>query len=283
VLLVTGWSGFIGSHLVKRLKEEGLPYRKFVGDVRSEADVIRNLRDVDTVIHLAALTYVPPSFHSPEAYFETNALGTWNFLRNWDMFERFIYVSTSHVYGLQDSFPISEDAIPNPIDPYSLSKLAAEKLVWMKGVSEGRDFAILRPFNNYGPGHSRTYVIPAMILQALGRGRVTLRGDSERDFTYVSDTVDAMMRVIKAGKLQYRIYNITSGHCYQLSEVAEIICELIGITSAPVEVLPKPNRPLDIPKLHGSAERIRKLGWIPRVPFKEGLRKTIEYWRSRKP
>jgi len=281
VLLVTGWSGFIGSHLVERLEEEGISYRKFVGDVRSEADVVRNLRDVDGVIHLAALTYVPPSFHSPEAYFQTNTLGTWNFLRNWDMFKRFIYVSTSHVYGLQESFPITEEATPNPIDPYSLSKLAAEKLVWMKGVSENRDFVILRPFNNYGPGHARTYAIPTMTLQALREGRVTLRGDSERDFTYVSDTVGAMIRVVKAERLQHRIYNITSGHCYRMSQIAETICQLIGANPGHVEVLPKPNRPLDIPKLHGSAERIHKLGWMPRVSLEEGLRRTIGYWRSR--
>jgi nucleoside-diphosphate-sugar epimerase len=283
--LVTGGTGFIGSHLCERLKSEGMNFKLFQGDVRNERDVIRNLRDVDIVIHLSALAYVPPSFHSAESYLETNTFGTLNFLKNWDMFDRMIYVSTSHTFGnVMNVFgidEITEETPQTPCDPYSVSKLAAEQLVKIFGEAEGRDYVILRPFNNFGPRHSKAYVIPSMICQALEKGEIIIRGDSMRDFTYVEDTVDAFFRVLTAKKLNHKVYNISSEQCYRISDVAGKIFDLIG-KERKITILPRTNRPLDIPILHASAKRIREeLGWRPNTTLEAGLRKTIDWWGKR--
>jgi len=284
LILVTGGTGFIGSHLCETLTREGIPFKLFVGDIRNERDVIRNLRDIDTVFHLAALTYVPPSFHSPEAYFETNTFGTLNFLKNWDMFRRFIYVSTSHTYGNVMSAlkidEITEETPQMPVDPYSASKVAAEKLVRIFGESGGKDYVILRPFNNFGPRHSRHYVVPSMIRQALQEKKIIIRGDTQRDFTYVEDTVNAFLEILRAENLKHQVYNISSEHCYRISEVARKVWELVNGGEPKIEVYELPNRPLDIPVLHASAKRLREeLGWEPKWSLENGLRTTIEYWR----
>jgi nucleoside-diphosphate-sugar epimerase len=281
-LLITGSSGFIGSHLCERLKTEDIPFKVFDGDICNERDVIRNLRNVDTVFHLAALPYVPPSFHSPEPYFETNTLGTINFIKNWDMFDRMIYVSTSHTYGnIMSKLGISEiteETPQSPIDPYSISKFAAERMVYVLGESGSKKYTILRPFNNYGPRHSKDYVIPKMVCQAITEDKITVNGDSMRDFTYVEDTVDAFIKILAASRLNYKVYNISSEKCYKISQIADYIFRLLD-REPNVEVLEKSNRPLDIPLLHASSERIREeLGWKPRFTLSEGLKKIIEYW-----
>jgi len=285
LILVTGSTGFIGSHFCERLEKDGVPFKKFAGDVRNERDVVRNLRGVDTVFHLAALAFVPPSFHSPESYLEVNTFGTLNFLKNWDMFSRMVYVSTSHTFGNVMTAlgidAITEDVLQMPVDPYSVSKLAAEKLVRIFGESQEQDYVILRPFNNFGPRHARTYVIPSMICQALEDKKITIYGDSFRDFTYVEDTIEAFVRIIKAEKLKHKMYNISSERCYRISEIAEKIWELVHGGKPVIEILPKPNRPLDIPILHASAKRIREeLGWEPKFTLEEGLKRTISYWRG---
>lgn len=278
MILVTGSTGFIGGNFADLLDRKGIEYRAFRGDLRDPVDVKRNLRGVDTVVHFAALCFVPDSYFDPYSHVQVNTMGTLNLLENQHLYDRLVHISTSHIYGRQEEFPIREDAKPNPLDPYSVSKLAAEQLVRVYVDIYGLDAIIIRPFNNFGLRQAKRFFIPKVINDCLLGKPVIVRGDSERDFLYVEDTCRGILAALERGR-KGEVYNLCTGEATWVSTVAQLIADLMGVEHE-VEVAPLA-RPLDIPKLQGDNSKAKKdLGWTPEVSLKEGLRRTIEYYRK---
>jgi len=295
-ILMTGSTGFIGRHLLHRLQREGYFVDEFLDDLTIPSDVSRKLqRRYDVVIHLGALTFVPSSWDVPESYMEVNTMGTLNILKNHRMWDSLIHFSTSHVYGLQTKFPITEDSRPNPLDPYSVSKLAGEHLAHVYCMKYKKRLIILRPFNNFGEGQRETFLIPSLIKRACTNEPyipLEVRGNSMRDYLYVENTCDAVVKIVEKlsedesfGRVSMDdytepIFNVCSGECLSTLEIAEKVNMLVnGIQNVK---LVESDRELDIPKLHGSYEKLsRVVGWSPRIDFDDGLRRTVNAYLKR--
>lgn len=276
-ILVTGHSGFLGSHFVDELSQDSdYQIRKFVGDIKDKGDVVRNLRGCDTVVHFAALTYLPPSWDTPEAYFRVNTEGTLNFLKNSSMFRRFIYISTSHVYGNQPRTPIEITDTPLPNDPYSVSKRAAELLVRIYSERRGFDSLIIRPFNNFGPRQSSHFVVPTMCLQAIQKKKIVLQSNTRREFIYCKDTARIVYQLLE--KRHTGLLQIARGEPFLISSMGDLIAEHTGVGSVEVENVPRPN---DIVRLHGSPDSLRKaLPDFKFTPMEEAIKETVDYYRT---
>lgn len=304
-VLVTGGSGFIGSHLVHRLLEEGAQ----VGILVRYGSVMKNerLRDCwedvqiieadlrnrgalvgisefapELVFHLAAYNHVGQSFVQVEECFDVNAKGTANLLDTCGNVEKFIYMSTSEVYGHQTNVPFVETMTPEPISPYSITKYAGELYCRMKQRIAGEtSIVIVRPFNVYGPYQSTKAVIPELILSCL-QGHVirTTRGEQTREFNYVGSTVDGL---IKAAEHEGRIegvINIASGEEIAIRDLVRKIAELTG-TQSTLQIGVLPNRPTEIWRMYADNTRAREiLNWRPSVSLEEGLKLTIEWFRE---
>jgi nucleoside-diphosphate-sugar epimerase len=304
-VVVTGGSGFIGSHLVHLLLERGADVtviarygnvmknerlRDCWEDIRIvEADLrnrgaLAGLREFapQVVFHLAAYNHVGQSFQQVEECFDVNAKGTANLLDSCDGIEKFVYMSTSEVYGKQDEVPFVETMTPEPISPYAITKYAGELYCRMKQRIKGEtSIVIVRPFNVYGPYQSTKAVIPELIIGCLmGRPIRTTRGEQTREFNYVSDTVAGL---IKAAECESRIdgvINIASGHDVAIKDLVRKIAELTG-TASLLEIGALPDRPTEIWRMYADNTRAREiLDWQPSVGLEEGLRRTIEWFRE---
>lgn len=304
--LVTGGAGFIGSHLVDRLISEGRNVRvldSFVVGRRSnlrqhegserleiiEADVADKVKvvsacdGVDRVFHLAARADIVPSIQDPEAYFRANVDGTFAVLegaRAHDV-RRIVYVASSSSYGTPDVYPTPETAPAHPQYPYALTKYLGEELVLHWAKVYGMPAVSVRFFNVYGPRArtSGTYgaVFGVFLAQLLAGKPLTIVGDGEqtRDFTFVSDVVDALVTVAESDK-RGEVYNVGSGAPVSVNELVR----LLG--SPPSVHIPKrPGEPdctwADISKIQ------RELNWRAKVKFADGVKvmlDNIEYWRD---
>jgi len=269
-ILITGSTGFIGSHFAELMRKDSkYEVVPFIGDITRKTDIVRNLRDIDTVANFAALTYLPPSWDSPGAYANVNYLGVVNLLENHSMFKRFVQISTSHVYGNQTKFPISLENVPNPQDPYSIAKFAAEKAVEAYADKYGFDYLIVRPFNNFGPRQSKDFVIPTFCLQACKNQKIVVRGDTKREFLFVRDTVQILKNMLDDERRG--LCQISKGETYRISTIAQIIASL---TNATVEIAESDRQP-DIEKLLGVPFD------FPFTDMKEALSLTLDYYRGR--
>jgi GDP-4-dehydro-6-deoxy-D-mannose reductase len=223
---------------------------------------------------------------APEETYQSNVIGTANLLaalRAWrdrtksDV--RLVYVSSAEVYGAQspESMPIDESCAVNPANPYAASKAAAEAIVLGEARSYNVDAVVTRAFNHIGPGQNERFVVPAFAAQlariAHGAEPVLLVGNLEprRDFLDVRDVVEAYVALAKSGR-SAEIYNVCSGSAVA---IREILGELIRIANVPVEVREDPARmrPVDVPVMYGSNEKLRAAtGWAPRT----ALRRTLQ-------
>ena len=308
--LVTGAGGFIGSHLVERLVDEGAAVRAFVrytsrGDhgllqqlppeTRAEIDVVAgDLRDpqavqqaaagVDVVFHLGAIISIPYSYLHPYETAETNFMGTLNVLQACREHEtpRLVHTSTSEVYGTALTVPMDEGHPLQGQSPYSASKIGADKLVESFYRSYDLPAVTVRPFNTYGPRQSARAVIPTIITQALTQETVQL-GNLEacRDFTYVADTVDGFLCAAQAEDAAGGVFNLGVGHDVSIGELAE---EIIGHVGRPVDVVTDSERlrpeKSEVMRLHSDNTRAADiLGWRPRHTLAQGLEKTIDWIR----
>lgn len=311
-VLVTGADGFIGSHLVEALLNEGCHVKAFVyynsfnswgwldtlpkdklkaieifaGDVRDSNGVREAVKGMDMVFHLAALIGIPFSYHSPDSYIDTNIKGTLNVLqacRDYNA-ERIIVTSTSEVYGTARHIPIDERHPLQGQSPYAASKIGADKIAESFYRSFGTPVIIARPFNTYGPRQSARAVIPTMITQLLN-GEKELRLGSlhpTRDFNYVSDICNGFITLARCNEAAGREINIGSGTEISIGDIAKKLIELTG-SDARVVSEDRRKRPekSEVERLVCDNSLIKKLtGWRNVVSLDDGLKKTIEWLKD---
>jgi len=303
--LVTGGAGFIGSHLVDRLLADGhevvvldnystgrpqnLAHQSgnkalavFQADIADFQAIKPRFAGVEWVFHLAALADIVPSIERPTDYFHANVVGTESVLEAARAagVKRFVYAASSSCYGIPDSFPTPETAAIRPQYPYALTKNLGEQLVMHWGEVYGMPVVSTRFFNVYGPRSrtSGTYgaVFGVFLAQKLAGKPYTVVGDGRqtRDFTYVTDVADALVRAASSDA-KGEIFNIGSGNTYSVNRLVELL-------GGPVVHIPKrPGEPdctfADISKIQ------RQLGWKPKVSLEKGVAemlKHIDYWRE---
>ncbi len=315
-VMVFGAGGFIASHLCERLVELGANVTAFChynalgragwldySSLRKEMNVvfgdvtdpgtIRPANGVgDIVFHLAALIGIPYSYQAARSYIATNVQGTDNILEaaNNDGAERVIVTSTSEVYGTMQYGPMDEAHPICPQSPYAASKVGGEAIALAYHLSFGLPVLIVRPFNTYGGRQSLRAVIPQIISQLLdckanGTNRLLLgNAEAERDFTYVSDTVEGF---VKAGMAEIKAtgqaINLGSGACVSIAEVANLAASIIGVDNVEISLDPLRMRPGDseVDRLLSDNSKARvSLDWKPEVCLLEGLTRTVEWFKQ---
>jgi NAD dependent epimerase/dehydratase len=310
-VLVTGADGFIGSHLVERLIEEGCQVRAFVyynsfnswgwldtfskeqlskieifaGDIRDPNGVRTAMKNIEIVFHLAALIAIPFSYHSPDAYIDTNIKGTLNIIQAARDLgtERVLVTSTSEVYGTAQFVPITELHPKQPQSPYSASKIGADCIADSFYRSFNLPLTIVRPFNTFGPRQSARAVIPTIITQLLiGKEAIKL-GDitPTRDLVFVKDTVEGFLEIAKSEELIGHEINIATQSEISVGDLAQELINNINpnakIISDDVRLRPEKS---EVFRLYGSNEKIKKMtNWKQQYTLQEGLKTTIEWFK----
>lgn len=311
-VLVTGADGFIGSHLVEALLEEGcrvkafvfynsfnslgwldtIPKRKlkdievFSGDIRDPNGVRAATRGMDVVFHLAALIGIPFSYHSPDSYIDTNVKGTLNVLQAVRDFgvSRAVITSTSEVYGTAKYVPIDEKHPLQGQSPYSASKIGADKIAESFHLSFDVPVITARPFNTYGPRQSARAIIPTVITQLLKGTRQIKLGSLHptRDLNYVTDTCAGFVALAKCDAAIGKTVNIGSGREITIKSLAEHIISAVGKKAVIVpDVLRKRPKNSEVERLLCDNTQIASLtGWKPAVSLENGLSRTIAWFRD---
>ena len=300
---MTGGAGFIGSNLVRallargdavrvldnfstgnRANLEGLDVEIVEGELRSYERVHNAVRGTETVYHLGALGSVPRSVQDPLTSSAVNIEGTLNVLlaARDEGVRRVVFSSSSSVYGAQLGLPVDESLATDPISPYGVAKLAAERYcVSFSRVYESFETVVLRYFNVFGPRQSPFSQYAAMVplfITAIAAGEpVTIYGDGaqSRDFTYVANVVDATVRAAHADGASGRIFNIAAGSPASVNTVADSIGRILGKA---VERHFAPPRPGDIRDSWADVSAAKDaLGYTPSVDLEQGLQRTIEH------
>lgn len=311
-ILVTGADGFIGSHLTEELVKKGHKVKAFVyynsfnswgwidtlpedilkeievfaGDIRDPNGVREAMKDIDEVFHLAALIAIPFSYHSPDAYVDTNIKGTLNVLQAARALEtsRVLITSTSEVYGTARYVPIDEDHPYQGQSPYSATKIGADRLAESFYRSFNSPITIVRPFNTYGPRQSARAVIPTIISQLLA-GKETIELGSltpTRDFNYVKDTANGFIKIAESQKTIGEEINIATGTEISVGRLAEELIKQIN-PKAEIQCDEQRLRPekSEVNRLLGSNEKIKRLtSWEPNYSFEQGIALTIAFIRD---
>ena len=311
-VLVTGADGFIGSHLVELLVDEGYDVRAFVfynsfntwgwldtfpkeklskieifaGDIRDPNGVREAMKGVDTVFHLAALIAIPFSYHSPDSYVDTNIKGTLNVLQAARDLgtERILVTSTSEVYGTAQYVPIDENHPLQGQSPYSATKIGADKIAESFYRSFGLPITIVRPFNTFGPRQSARAVIPTIITQLLS-GKTEIKLGSltpTRDFNYVKDTANGFLQIALAKDTIGEVVNISTGKEISIKQLAEELIQQINPNAKIVcdEQRLRPEKS-EVNRLLGNNEKILKMtNWKQKYTFEQGLSETIEFIKN---
>jgi GDP-mannose 4,6-dehydratase len=316
-VLITGVTGFIGSHLAAKLLEKGYTVYGLIrhtsqrslqqiktildetvvitGDLtnfHSMTNVIRSANP-DYIIHLAAMSPVQYSFERPFEYELINYLGTMNVIhallnmtdcRN----RRLLVASTAEVYGLQEKTPFKEDLPLKPSSPYAVSKAAVDMYARMTNLVYDAGFTILRPTNTYGRLFQTNFIVEYLVTEMLRQMPVNIGApDSVRDYIHVSDHVAAYMLAMEHERASGKVYNVGSGVGVSNRELAKRLSKIIDYSGKIVYgTYPPgyPQRPIvsDQPYLVLDASRISMdLGWSPKVNLVEGLEKTVKYWKER--
>lgn len=311
-ILVTGADGFIGSHLTEELVRLGKKVRAFVyynsfnswgwldtlpkeildeievvtGDIRDPNGVRNAMKGVTEVYHLAALIAIPFSYHSPDAYVDTNIKGTLNVLQAARDLEtsRILITSTSEVYGTAKYVPIDENHPYQGQSPYSATKIGADRLAEAFYRSFNMPITIVRPFNTYGPRQSARAVIPTIITQLLS-GKEEIRLGSltpTRDFNYVKDTVNGFIKIASCQATIGEEINIATQKEISIGQLAEELIRQIN-PNAKIVCDEKRLRPenSEVNRLLGSNEKIKRLtGWEPQYTLEQGLAETIRFFKE---
>jgi len=306
-ILVTGGAGFIGSHIVDRLLDEGFKVRvldnlstgekknlaqhqnnksfQFIeGDIRNFDRVKNTVKGVDAVFHEAALVSVTRSVEDPILSNEVNITGTVNLLKACvdAHVKRFVYASSCAVYGDTETLPNHENLAPKPLSPYAVEKLAAEKYAKVFHNVYGLETVSLRYFNVYGPRQKYgpySGVISIFINRLLENKPPIICGDGEqtRDFINVKDVVEANMLALSKRKAVGEVFNISTGEATTINKLTETIQKIMGKTSLkPVHAEPRPG---DITHSYGDITKARRnLEYAPKVQLEKGLSELVKWY-----
>ncbi len=279
-ILVTGNRGFVGTNLIKNLKNR-LHIVPAEQSNHERIDILRRnqllgLENTDIIIHLASKTSIPNSTINPYEYYHTNILGTLNILdfARQNNVNKIVNIST-YVYGKPNYFPINENHPINPHSPYTKSKVIAEKLCEFYAQDYGIDVVTLRPFYIYGPSQNDLTFIPSIIKQIRKNGKVILSSrNTKRDFLFVDDFIDLINKLILNFPKGYNTYNVGFGKSYPLERVVEIIRQIFNIN---VDIEYNSSmRPNDIVDMVADVTQLEKLyGWKPQIDIETGLRLTL--------
>ncbi len=304
--LVTGGAGFIGSHLVDALVTRGRKVRAldnlsvgraanlaqheanpdvelWTGDVADQATVARAMAGAERVFHLAALADIVPSIENPHGYFRANVDGTFAVLEaaRAHRIRRLVYVASSSCYGIPDVYPTPETAPARPQYPYALTKWLGEQQVLHWAQVYKLPAVSLRFFNVYGPRArtSGTYgaVFGVFLAQLLAGKPLTIVGDGSqtRDFTFVSDAVDALITAAESDAVG-DMFNVGSGRTVSVNHLASLL--------KPREIVHIPKRPGEPDCTFADISKIRsRLNWQPKVAFETGVEimlSNLDYWRD---
>ena len=309
-ILITGATGFVGSHLAELCVEKGfevVAYDRYnpnynrgwlekskykddinfiFGDIRDYDSVLKTMKGCKIVFHLAALIGIPYSYISPQAYIRTNVEGTYNILESSKHLEidQTIITSTSEVYGSAKYVPIDEKHPLSAQSPYSASKISADQLAISYWNSFQLPIKIIRPFNIYGPRQSSRAVIPSIIVQALNNKDEIKLGNVEptRDFTYVTDTCNAFLDILKSktffgdilnvgSNSEHSIEDIAKKNLLKLNSKASIIKEKQRIRSTRSEV----NR-----LVCDNSKILKNTSWKPEIKIEKGIDMTINWFKK---
>lgn len=309
-IFVTGADGFIGSHLIELLLENGADVRAMVyynswnemgwlrdippsvlesvelfrGDVRDAERIRAGVAGCDYVFHLASLIAIPYSYDAPRSYVETNVIGALNVLqacRESTSLKRLIHVSTSEVYGSAQHVPIPESHPLVGQSPYSASKIGADKLAESFYLSFGLPVVTARPFNTYGPRQTARAVIPTIASQLLsGCSSLKLGALSPtRDFNFVTDTAAGMLALALCPEAEGKIINIGSNEEWSIEQTAKMLMEITG-REVEIETEESRIRPekSEVNRLLADNALIHSITtWRSSVPFRIGLEKTADW------
>lgn len=306
--LVTGGAGFIGSHIVRKLVGQGHSVRVLdnfssgkkenldevfdrieliKADIRSADACIKATRSVDFVLHQAALRSVPKSMNNPSQYNEVNIGGTLNMLEASlkNKVKRFVFASSSSVYGDIDDFPEKEDFLPQPISPYALTKLTGEHYCKIFSYHYGLPCISLRYFNVFGPRQSLddeyAVVIPKFITCLLNDEPPPIfgTGRQSRDFTYVDNVVLANILSARNNKIKGEVFNVACGKNYSILDLVRVLNTLMHKNIKPAFL---PKRAGDVFKTKADISKPKRLlGFAPQVDFIQGLKITIGWFENK--
>jgi nucleoside-diphosphate-sugar epimerase len=301
--LITGGAGFIGSHLVKHVLGAGgnvrvvdnlsTGFAKRLSQIRDSvqlvtADLADNsvaaevVKDVDYVLHQAAVPSVQRSVVDPVGTNRSNVTATLNLLENSRKagVRRFVYAASSSAYGDTEVLPKSEDMPANPLSPYALQKWVGERYCKLYHELYGLETVSLRYFNVFGPGQDPyseySAVVPKFISKLLAKEPITVYGDGEqsRDFTYIDNVIQANLLALRAPNAPGEVCNIGCGQSVTLNQLIQILEELLKVRA---QVTYAPAKPGDVRhSLADITKATRVLGYVPETEVEEGLRKTVE-------
>ena len=309
-ILITGATGFIGSHLTEFCVEQGFDVIAFdrynpnnhwgwleqskykndlnviLGDIRDYDSVYKTMKDCSVVFHLAALIGIPYSYVSPLAYIRTNVEGTYNVLeaaKNLDL-EQLLITSTSETYGTAQYVPINENHSLVGQSPYSASKIAADQLAISYYHSFDMPVKIVRPFNTYGPRQSARAIIPTIISQFLNEKKSIELGNLSptRDLTYIADTCNAFVEIYKSDSLFGEATNIGMNSEISIGDLADLIAKVMDID---ISILSTNER---IRPYNSEVERLvcdnskllKNTSWKPKYALEQGIKEVIEWMRT---
>ncbi len=309
--LVTGGAGFIGSNIVEKLleegddvrvldnfssgKEENLAHAKEIaenrlfimrGDIRDKETCLKACEGMDYVLHQAALRSVPKSMKDPESYNDVNISGTLNMLQaaSKKIVKRFVFASSSSVYGDVAKFPEKEDFLPALISPYALSKLAGEYYCRIFSEFFNVETVCLRYFNVFGPKQALddeyAVVIPKFIHCILCDQAPPIfgTGKQSRDFTYIDNVVQANILAATTPGVKHNVFNVANGKDNTVLELVSYLNKILGKNVKPQFLSVRAG---DVLRTCADISKIKKvLKFNPSVDFKEGLRRTVDYFKS---
>jgi len=306
-VLVAGGAGFVGSMLVRLLLERKcnvVIYDNFLHGVKqnlSEIDDRVNIipgdileapmlmkaikeNDIEYLFHCVGDAFVPTTYNFPQRALDINVVGTLNVLMvsKFMNIKRVLYVSSTEVYGEALKPKIDEEHPLLPLNTYAVTKLAADRLCYSLYLEHQVPVIIARIFNTYGPRDTQPRVIPDIIYQLSRSDSVELGNiDAERDFVYVEDTARGLITLIESKIPNGEAVNIGTGKSWAIKEVANIVGDILGYQEVNIKTVPERLRRLDIQKFCCDPTKMfTSTDWRPKITFREGLERTIDWFVS---
>ena len=303
-ILITGAGGFIASHLCRNLFREGadiyilVKYNSVIDHTRLvdiwnhitpiEAD-IRNADSLkqlnafkpEIIYHFAAYNHVGDSFTHISEAIDVNGKGTLNLLESYENYKRFIYISSSEIYGHQSHVPFKEDALPFPISPYAIGKYSGELYARMKWHVFKKPITILRPFNAFGPYQSAIAIIPELIIKCLkGEDINTTPGQQTRNFNYIDNLIEGFKLATINEESIGEIINLGTDHEISIADLAHSIHKL-SRSKSKLNIGKLSYRPTEIWRMAADSHKAHSLlGWKSQVSLEKGLVTTIEWYKK---